>query len=197
MLLGPAYALLRPAFYRPGIARERSGEVRKLLVTFGAGDPTGQTAKIAEALLSLPEGRLHTDILADPSAVPSAIVGAVEARRDIRLLGWVSDPVPLMQAADLAFGAGGITAWERCTLGLPALVITTADNQRPSMTALSAAGAIQLLGAADSVTVDDIKRALLQLLNDSQRVAAMSRRALAVGVGSGPASAADAMEALR
>jgi RimJ/RimL family protein N-acetyltransferase len=36
----------------------------------------------------------------------------------------------LMAAADLAIGAGGSELWERCCMGLPALSICTADNQK-------------------------------------------------------------------
>ncbi len=36
----------------------------------------------------------------------------------------------LMAAADLAIGAGGTATWERCALGLPALVFSLAENQR-------------------------------------------------------------------
>ena len=32
--------------------------------------------------------------------------------------------------ADIAIGAGGSSAWERCCLGLPSLVLILADNQR-------------------------------------------------------------------
>jgi RimJ/RimL family protein N-acetyltransferase len=36
----------------------------------------------------------------------------------------------LMASADLAIGAGGSVSWERCCLGLPALVFATAANQQ-------------------------------------------------------------------
>jgi RimJ/RimL family protein N-acetyltransferase len=39
----------------------------------------------------------------------------------------------LMATADLAIGAGGATTWERCSMGLPALAICTADNQRKQL----------------------------------------------------------------
>ena len=41
--------------------------------------------------------------------------------------------VPLMLQADLAIGAGGVTAWERCCLGLPSMLVTLAGNQRGVM----------------------------------------------------------------
>jgi spore coat polysaccharide biosynthesis predicted glycosyltransferase SpsG len=47
----------------------------------------------------------------------------------------------LMAASDLAIGAAGTMAWERCSLGLPALTLVIADNQRAGARALAAAGA--------------------------------------------------------
>ena len=36
----------------------------------------------------------------------------------------------LMQKADLSIGAGGSTTWERCCLGLPAIIVVTGLNQK-------------------------------------------------------------------
>jgi UDP-2,4-diacetamido-2,4,6-trideoxy-beta-L-altropyranose hydrolase len=46
----------------------------------------------------------------------------------------------LMLEADLCIGAAGSTSWERCTLGLPAIVFCIADNQRSVVDALSKSG---------------------------------------------------------
>jgi spore coat polysaccharide biosynthesis predicted glycosyltransferase SpsG len=47
-----------------------------------------------------------------------------------------------MAESDLAIGAAGGTAWERCSLGLPSLVLVLADNQFTGAMALKAAGAV-------------------------------------------------------
>jgi spore coat polysaccharide biosynthesis predicted glycosyltransferase SpsG len=46
----------------------------------------------------------------------------------------------LMTDADLAIGAGGSTNWERCCLGLPGVVVETAENQARSIAAMVDAG---------------------------------------------------------
>ena len=82
-----------------------------------------------------------------------------------------------MAAADLAISAGGATTWERCCLGLPSLVISIAENQRPTCEALAAAGVIDYLRHKDAVSVERLSRALKALLNDPrqrQRLAAAS-----------------------
>ena len=53
----------------------------------------------------------------------------------------------LIARADLVIGAGGSSNWERCALGVPALVAILADNQAPVVHALARAGAIRTAGA--------------------------------------------------
>ena len=66
----------------------------------------------------------------------------------------VGDMASLMTEADFAIGAAGGTSWERCCLGLPTLVVVTADNQRDIARSLAAAGAIDLVGDAGTVAVE-------------------------------------------
>src|SRR5690606_4124425 len=64
--------------------------------------------------------------------------------------GNVKDMATVMSNADLCIGAAGSTAWERCTLGLPAIMITTADNQRDIAQALNEHGAALSIGHHES-----------------------------------------------
>lgn len=70
----------------------------------------------------------------------------------------------LIARADLAIGASGTTSWERLCLGLPALVITSGENQRPIAGELQAQGLIRWLGHHDEVDELTIARALAELL---------------------------------
>ena len=53
---------------------------------------------------------------------------------------------------DIALGAGGTTTWERCYLGLPALVTAIAENQFAVAADCGAAGLIRYLGTWTDVT---------------------------------------------
>src|SRR5690606_39922886 len=86
----------------------------------------------------------------------------------------------LMAAADLAFGACGTASWERCALGLPALVMTLADNQVGPAQALAAAGAVVNLGDVGQVSAQDLAAAFLRLRHDPAVLRAMSDKALAL-----------------
>ena len=59
------------------------------------------------------------------------------------------DMARLMTKADIAVGAGGTTTWERCCLGLPAVVVVLAENQLSIARILSEYGAIRIVGQTE------------------------------------------------
>jgi UDP-2,4-diacetamido-2,4,6-trideoxy-beta-L-altropyranose hydrolase len=72
---------------------------------------------------------------------------------------------PLMVQADLAIGAGGATSWERCCLGLPSLVVTLAENQKPITAELDRQGLIRWLGHKDDVSEHGLARSLAAIVD--------------------------------
>lgn len=186
-LLGPRYALLRPEYaeYRRTLA-PRDGQVRRVLLFFGGTDPYNLTGRTLEALTN--EGLRHLEV--------DAVVGANNPHREL-LLGQamerggtrIHDALPhladLMAAADVAVGAGGATTWERCCLGLPSLVVSIADNQRPACEALAEAGLISYVGHWDAVSVDDLRDGTMGLIHDPGRLRKMAAVAQEVVDGAG------------
>jgi spore coat polysaccharide biosynthesis predicted glycosyltransferase SpsG len=98
-----------------------------------------------------------------------------------------------MQDADLAIGAGGMTSWERCCLGLPTLVIVTAENQGRIVTELARAGAVISLGHASSVHAGTIAAALVALAGDAGRLRDMSASAASLCDGAGVSRVLEAL----
>lgn len=153
MLLGPQHALLRPEFSanRPASLRRRSGRLDHVLISMGGVDLPDMTGAI---LAMLGEIEFVNDL--SISVVMGAKAPALKKVREqaammtpsVDVLVDVGNIAEVMAAADLAIGAVGGTAWERCCLGLPSLMITIAENQEPAAAALQAAGAGVLLGAA-------------------------------------------------
>ena len=74
---------------------------------------------------------------------------------DVTLHVQTSRMAELMTAADCAIGAAGSTTWERCVLGLPALVTILAPNQAPIAQAVEAIGGHHVIGWHDALTVED------------------------------------------
>jgi UDP-2,4-diacetamido-2,4,6-trideoxy-beta-L-altropyranose hydrolase len=92
-----------------------------------------------------------------------------------------------MRNADLAIGAGGVGALERCALGLPSAILTVADNQLVTATALAASGAAVYLGAIADRSATEIAAAVEKLCADQAARAAMSATAAGLVDGLGAA----------
>lgn len=187
ILSGPAYALLRPEFrVARRSLRPRYGQVRRINVFFGGGDAENLTGLALAALARL--GR--ADIAAD------VVVGAAHPKRgeieatcatmaNIRCHWNVSNMAELLAAADLALGAAGSSTWERACLGLPALVVTVADNQRPIARAADAAGLFTWLGDAACLNEVRLAEAIDRAIAAPAQRLAQGERGLALVDGEG------------
>ncbi len=190
-LLGPEFALLRPSFR---VARERvlpreRRAVRRLLVSLGGTDPKGLTLIVLDGIA---EARLGLDVDVVLPARASGFAAAKEkcAALGARLHAGAGDLSDLMASADLCIGAGGTTAWERACLGLPALMVEMAANQRGNIEHLERAGAAISVAP---VTPGAVARSLAALAGDADRLEAMSRAAAALCDGLGAERVADAI----
>lgn len=144
LLLGPAYALLRPEFatLRAGLPPRR-GPVRRLMVFLGGMDPPNATGRVLDAvgLLDPPQPALEVVIGASHPA-RAAIEAFCRARPGSRCHVQTSDMASLLASCDLAVGAGGGATWERCCLGVPTLALSLAENQRRLLAGAARAGLV-------------------------------------------------------
>lgn len=166
-MLGPDYALLQPQYaeLHPRVP-PREGAVRRVLVFFGGADAENLTGRAIAAFLSLGQEDVALDVVINPaSPLAASIRQQVEGHEQITLHEGLPSLAPLMVQADLAVGAGGATSWERCCLGLPALVITLAENQKPIAAELDRQGLIRWLGHKDEVSVATLAQALKDILD--------------------------------
>jgi len=90
-----------------------------------------------------------------------------------------------MLRADMAIGGAGSMSWERCCLGLPSVVVSLADNQRPIAEALDERGAAAIAGWSPAATAQDIALALTTLLKSMTSLPAMSWAAASMCDGTG------------
>lgn len=97
-----------------------------------------------------------------------------------RVEAFLADMPAQYAAADLVLARSGSTVAELCAAGLPSLLVpfpqAADDHQRKNAEVLAAAGAAVLLLQAD-VTPESLESALLGLLLDASRRAAMARAA--------------------
>jgi UDP-2,4-diacetamido-2,4,6-trideoxy-beta-L-altropyranose hydrolase len=151
ILIGPQYALLRPEFAQlrtESLARRANPQIKHLLITMGGVDKDNATGRVLQALKSshLPVG-LQINVVLGPKApwLQQVQAQAIQMNRLSHVLVGVNNMARLMADSDLAIGAAGSTAWERCCLGLPSLILVLSDNQQAGATALQNAGAAILL----------------------------------------------------
>ena len=143
VLVGPAYAMLRPAFARAAREPRRSAEraVERVFVSFGLSDVDGVAARAVSALRPhASDVRFDVALASDAPSLPYLRELAADDP-GLVLHPDASDVAALMKAADVAVGAGGTATWERCALGLPSLAVVVADNQRQGIGRLADAGA--------------------------------------------------------
>ena len=177
--LGPKYALLRPEFYEAQAQqRVRDGRVRRILVSFGGGDASDETAKALKAILLLDRSDVAFEVVAG-NANPNADALAQSCRKlpNVNFHRETANMAALMAAADLAIGACGTITWERCFLGLPAVTLVLAENQRPICEAVSATGAVLNLGWREKATAEDIAEAIAGLIDSPDQIMKMSQAA--------------------
>ena len=184
-LMGTRYALLRAEFAaaRDQALARRRGALGEILIAMGGVDRDDATGAVLRALAAADRpDRLRVTVVMGAAAPHLAAVTALAATMPFacELLSGVSDMAALMARADLAIGAAGGTAWERCALGLPTLMLVLADNQIDGTAALDRAGAGIALGRADDAGMPGRLAAALDQLSDPANLAAMSARAATI-----------------
>jgi spore coat polysaccharide biosynthesis predicted glycosyltransferase SpsG len=200
MLLGAQYALLRPEFLA---LREDSLERRqqqmnldRLLISMGGVDRGNATGFVLNALNGsvLPENCEITIVTGRHAPWLESI------RQQALSMAWktevrvgVSDMARLMAESDLAIGAAGATSWERCCLGLPALIMVLAENQQANVRALEKAGAAIWVKDQDDIR-NQIAATVSKATNSRPVLHALSVAASRVTDGTGTQSVIACME---
>jgi len=195
-LFGPHYALLRPEFAHWRCRFRGVPEVaRKILVTLGGSDPNNFTARVIDALAQLDTAGLEVRVVIGPAnpRLPELIERADALAPQIQLLSRVSDMAELMAWADMAVSASGTTCWELACLGLPALLVIMAENQRGIAAELDAIEVAQNLGWHDDVSVERLAAAVNVLQHDSSRRLRMSEQGRTLVDGRGAERVAQAL----
>lgn len=176
-LLGPKYALLRQEFSKNIQNRRRHGEIKKVFVYFGASDPNNLIGMALKVFTHSKLKYLSVDLvigLFNPRQLE--IERELEKFPNINLHVQIDNISDLMLKADLALGAGGSTTWERMALGLPSIVITTADNQIAFTKELYNDGFIDWLGNSDQMSMHKISNAIINAINNTNELEQQSKK---------------------
>lgn len=178
--LGPAHAILRPEFYEERKRlRQRDGTIRRILIFFGGSDASNETSKAMRAVEMLGRSDLQVDVVVGKSN-PHRMKIEEDCKKHAN---WqyhcqIDYMARLMNKADLAIGAGGTTTWERCCMGLPAIVVSVAENQEQIAKDSAEYGCIVYLGKSEFVTIKNIEIQLNICLNHSGHVKKLGEKSI-------------------
>lgn len=191
LLCGSAYALLRPEFasLRPYSLQRRAQQpaLRQLLITMGGVDKGNATGQVLQALRHCPLPPECAITVVMGSTAPHLETIRLQAQNMpwlTRVLVGVENMAQIMADSDLAIGAAGATAWERCCLGLPSLMVVLAENQQKISAGLKQAGATALFTLPPSFETQ-LQEAIDGLVNDAIRLQRMSQSAAQITQGQG------------
>ncbi|MEK4825818.1 UDP-2,4-diacetamido-2,4,6-trideoxy-beta-L-altropyranose hydrolase [Niallia sp. FSL W8-0951] len=177
-LLGPKYLLLRPEFYKKGTGKQKKDkQVHDILIFYGGSDPTNETDKAINALSDLDTSKIKVHVVTGQSNINKEHI-----REKCEMNGYyyylqIDYLADLMRQADLSLGAGGVTMWERCYLGLPTIVTIVEENQRASVVAASQYGAIWNMGWHTEVKENDLSHMLENILKGKEKLGKVKEKA--------------------
>ncbi|NNP69397.1 UDP-2,4-diacetamido-2,4,6-trideoxy-beta-L-altropyranose hydrolase [Acinetobacter sp. Ac_5812] len=169
-LIGAKYALLRPEFHEKRLWLEQNprvydSEYVRVLINLGGVDKDNLTGAVLDILSQSNNLKaLNVTVVMGLNAPyrDSVIKQAENLPFRNKVLINANNMADLMAEHDLAIGAAGSTAWERCCLGLPTVMICMADNQK------MIAQHLDRLGAAISLDQTEIEEKLLAALELAQ-----------------------------
>lgn len=171
---GPDYMILPERKRTLKTVDKRS---RSILVSFGGYDHLNLTLKAVRALLDLPGDTMIVVAIGSGYERTPELAALAGSRSDDRVL--VIQGVPnlgdLLDQADLAVVAGGLTLMEALAAGVPSVVVCQYEHQLETALRLEQQGAVVNLGLGDQVSGTRIVKAVRELADDPQRRLAMSR----------------------
>ncbi len=144
-LTGSRYTLLRSEFSNTQIEPKRIfKQARRVLVTFGGADPDNWTLRTLRSLANLNQQRIVVDCVVGACYAHTAQLAEFkrQSNMNLRVHRNIDRMSSLMQQVDLAITAGGSTCYELARCGVPALVLSIADNQILNTAAMNASGSM-------------------------------------------------------
>ena len=153
ILLGPKYAILRPEF---GIIRQKlkksNREINKIMISFGGSDPNGDTMKALNGINKIQKRIFGIDVIIGKSNREyRKIKKMCENMKKTRYFYNTTRVAAIMSKSDVAIGSGGSTTWERCCLGIPAIVSIASKDQSEATKILDSKKCIINLGESKRV----------------------------------------------
>jgi len=186
-LLGPEFALIRAEFPRDQqVVRQWPATATRLLVTLGGTDRGNNTSRVLAGLSATRTALEITVVLGPANAYGAAVDEIVSTSPHPVTVHRDSHDMPaLMAAADLAISAAGSTCWELAMMGVPALLVVVAENQRLLAVELERRGAAASLGWHTDLASHNVALVVDEWSANRSRRMCMSQAAMSLVDGRG------------
>ena len=180
-LLGSKYAMVSEKFIQQSrLPRVQKEKVETVLVFLTSGDDKGETLKALEGLKDL--GFKITVVLNDECNTYRTVLNMC-TEKNWTIYNYVENMSDLIGSVDLVVGSGGSSNFERCLLGVPAIVCALSEDQINIVEQLSEIGAIIYLGPCNTVTPRDYENAVIKLTSMKLKEMSISGQQLIDGLG--------------
>jgi UDP-2,4-diacetamido-2,4,6-trideoxy-beta-L-altropyranose hydrolase len=141
IFVGSEYTLLRKEFlsiYSKSIEKRRqTKKINRILISMGGSDPKNYILSILEMLKNAKFMGTLDVVLGFAAHNFTQVKDFLSEMPNLFTIHVAADIPNLIYEADLAIGAAGSSVWERCYLGLPQILMMTAENQRFSFSKIS------------------------------------------------------------
>ncbi|MEY3856035.1 MAG: hypothetical protein RJA45_505 [Actinomycetota bacterium] len=181
LLAGSSFALVRDGVLEHKRAHPELivGNPPKVLVFLGGSDPYGFSPLLAKAL-SLVEAQFEATFIA-PDSSHAAIQNALGANAPkVSVIGLTPKLTEYYEGVDVVISAAGTSAWDVCSLGVPALLLSVVDNQEFSLNQIAEHGLTLTnnLSGAGNEKAAELAAQISSLLTDQKLRSELSAQAL-------------------
>lgn len=148
LLLGTKFSLLRKEFISPRRDPKKQPDFAdNVLITLGGADTHNITLAILIWISKYIEHRLKLTVLVGPTNLHSQSLLSLDCGKHDLSIQLNPPNVPeIMSQSDVVISAAGSSCWELAYLGIPMLLVVTAENQRLLAPKLRSLGVADLIG---------------------------------------------------
>ena len=183
-LIGPKFSMIRKEFrmMRKSV-KPRTFPIKKILVSFGGSDTKNQTSVALNSIKKM-NGKINVDVVVGKAnKCKKTLKIFCNKNKHFTYYEQIDNIADLMLSSDLSIGSSGSTTWERCSLGLPAIVSISSNDQRDTANSLSKKKCVINLGDVKKVKESSYINAITNLKKNDLRN--MSKNSMSLVDGNG------------
>ena len=183
-LIGPKFSMIRKEFrmMRKSV-KPRTFPIKKILVSFGGSDTENQTLIALNSIKKM-NGKINVDVVVGKAnKTKKTLKIFCNKNKHFTYHEQIDNIADLMLSSDLSIGSSGSTTWERCCLGLPAIVSISSNDQRDIANSLSRKKCIINLGDVKKLKETNYLKAIINIKKNDLRT--MSKNSLRLVDGNG------------